>query len=149
MFGPAKIEFYSTFGVPRLITKSLHKLRPEDVIEKRITCKSLYFRTFFSRANRLKRYVWSNDMSQKSDHFWKKVLFSDKTIIELFPKRGTLSVYPNSVEVCKIMLVNKLNTVGKMFWGFIKEPGERKLIKVKNRVNSSVYTNILASHLLL
>ena len=33
-------------------------------------------------------------------------------------------------------------------WGFIKESGERKLIKVENRVNSSVYTNILASHFL-
>ena len=34
-----------------------------------------------------------------------------------------------------------------MSWGFIKESGERKLIKVENCVNSSVYTNILDSHL--
>ena len=42
MFGSAKSEFYSTFGVPRVITKSFYKLRPEAVIEKRITCKSLH-----------------------------------------------------------------------------------------------------------
>ena len=36
-----------------------------------------------------------------------------------------------------------------MFWGFIKEAGERKLMKVENRVNSSVYTNILVSRLFL
>ena len=46
------------------------------------------------------------------------------------------------------MLVNTLNSVETMFWGFIKESSERKLIKVENRVNSSVYTNILASNLL-
>ena len=34
-----------------------------------------------------------------------------------------------------------------MFWGLTKESGERKLIQVENRVNSSVYTNILASNL--
>ena len=33
-----------------------------------------------------------------------------------------------------------------MFCGFIEELGERKLIEVENRVNSSVYTNISASH---
>ena len=35
-----------------------------------------------------------------------------------------------------------------MFWAIIKESCERKLIKVNNRVNSGVYTNIFASHLL-
>ena len=35
-----------------------------------------------------------------------------------------------------------------LFWGFIKESGEKTFIKVANRVNSSVYTNSLASHLL-
>ena len=42
---------------------------------------------FLSRANRLKRYVWAKDMLQKSDLFWKNVLLSDETMIELFPKR--------------------------------------------------------------
>ena len=88
-------------------------------------------------------------MSQKSDHFRKNVLFSDETMIELFPKRRNFVRRPKQSRSLQKYVGQHAKLGGKkMFWGFIKESGERKLIKVENRVNSSVYTNILASHLL-
>ena len=48
---------------------------------------SIFKTVSFQSKSTFKRYVWTKDMSQKSDHFWKNVLFSGETMIELFPKR--------------------------------------------------------------
>ena len=71
-------------------------------------------------------------------------------MIELFPKRRNFVRLPKQSGNRQKYVGQHAKFGGKkmMFWGFIKESGERKLIKVENRVNSSVYTNILASHLL-
>ena len=109
---------------------------------------------FLSRANRLKRDVWAKDMLQKSDLFGKMCCFRSKQWLSCSQNGEILSAYPNRVEfrissrqkyVCQHA---KFGGKKMRFWGFIKESGERKLIKVENRVNSSVYTSILAYHLL-
>ena len=92
---------------------------------------------FLSRVSRFKRYVWAKDMSRKSDHFWKHVRFSDETMIELFRKRKIFVRLPKqsrSLRKCKGQH-GKFGGKKMMFWDFIEESGERKLIKVENRVN--------------
>ena len=78
---------------------------------------------FLSRANRLKRYVWAKDTLQKSDLFWKNVLFSDETMIELFPKQRNFVHLPKQSGIRQKYVGQHAKFGGKkmMFWGFIKE----------------------------
>ena len=70
-------------------------------------------------------------------------------MIELFRKRRIFVYLPkqNNSRENYVGQIVKFGRKKKMFWGFIKESGERNLIKVENGFNSSVHTNILVSHL--
>ena len=76
------------------------------------------------RAYRLERYVWAKDMLQKSYLFWKNVLFSDETMIELFPKRKNFARLPKQSGSRQKYVAQHAKIGGKkMFWGFIKHDG--------------------------
>ncbi len=109
--------------------------------------KIFHSKLFLSKENRLKRLYWAKEMSQKNEDFWNGVIFSDETMIELFPKRRLYLCVPKKFPP-NIAQHAKFGGKKLMFWGFIKKSGERKLIKVENRVNSAVYINVLASSLL-
>ena len=65
---------------------------------------------------------------------------SDETIIEMLPKRRHFVCLPRQKRSRQNFAGQnaKFGRKNMMFWGFIKEPGERKLIEVENRVNSSI-----------
>ena len=61
---------------------------------------------------------------------------------ELFPKRRLHLCVPKNAKKWSPNIAQHAKTC------FIKKSGERKLIKVENRVNSAVYINVLASSLI-
>ena len=66
-------------------------------------------------------------MIEKAINFWKKVIFSDETIIELHPRRRQFVRRPSGKLLDRKYLQNTAKFVGKriIFWGYVKFTGEK------------------------
>ena len=86
---------------------------------------------------------------EKSD-FWENVIFSDETIMELYPKRREHVRRPQGCALEEKYLTKTAKFGGKrlMLWGYIKSTGERNLVKVEKSINSETYIEILRNHLM-
>ena len=89
-------------------------------------------------------------MLQKQPIYWKNVVFSDETIIELNPNRKIQVRRPPKSAIIPKYCSQYSKFGGKrlMFWGFIKENGEKLLVEVRGTLISVSYINVLANNLL-
>ena len=103
-----------------------------------------------SAANIVKRKSFSLRLKNYPGSYWKNVIFSDETIMELYPKRRNYVRRPQGMALHPRYTPKTAKFGGKrlMVWGFITKNGERGIFKVDGRINSANYMNILHQYLM-
>ena len=98
-----------------------------------------------------KKKKWAKKMLvEKNANFWKTVVFSDKTMLELNSKGKDLVRRPRKTRLdSRFFEKNSFFSRNKlMVWGCIRSNGDRLLIPIKNKVDSDEYTKILQDHVI-
>ena len=124
----------------------IRKILVSHGLKARISIKKL----LLSKINVQKRKNWCGKMKTKGMDFWKNVVFSDETIMELHPNRRLYVRRPPGQGLNPKYTTQTVKFGGKrvMFWGYIKYSGERFLTKVDGKINSENYIQLLSQHLM-
>ena len=125
----------------------IRKILVKYGLRARITVKKPSIR----QVNREKRQIWAKKMlSEKTKNFWKTVVFSDETTLDLdWGGRGLVRRPKNKRYDLKYMVKRNVFCRKKlMVWGCIRSNGERLLVKIENNVNSDEYIKILKENVL-
>jgi transposase len=101
-----------------------------------------------STVNRQKRLEFAEKFVSKSARFWSKVIWSDETSVQIFPKtRQRILIHPSSTAE-KIYTPSTKSSVNIMFWGAFGKKGAGPLTVVRDKINSDEYKKILGENLL-
>ncbi len=126
-----------------------------SLIRKKLVKNKLFARVavakpYLSRINRRKRFQWAKDYYSKPLDFWKNVLFSDETSIELHPNRKQYVRKPPNAKFHQkyVQPTFKFGGGKRMFWGFISWDGRKKLIPVRKNITTTTYLDLLRDNLL-
>ena len=127
-------------SVPTSVTTVKRILRKYNLFGRIAAKKPL-----LSKRNINNRYQWCKIYSKLQPEFWKDVIFSDESRLEIYSRRREYVRRPQGTryEDKYTMKTVKLGGKSLMVWGAIKEDGTRILIRCPDRMNSAGYAEVL------
>lgn len=103
-----------------------------------------------NRSQRSVRYRWAKEKAQWTTDDWKKVVFSDETLIEM--DCGTKEVYVRRSrdEIVKAVHTKHRRAFAKrlLVWGCISSSGPGPIEVIKGTLDSAKYLQILQKHII-
>ena len=141
-------------------TELLQHLKPENTCSTSLVRKTLlnyglharvaFRKPLLTQSHRHFRKKFASEFVLKPTTFWKNVIFSDETIIELSPNRRILVRRPlkSGIEEKYLCKTKKFGGKKLMLWGFISSDGRKGLAKVSGNMNAVSYVQILQENLL-
>ena len=102
-----------------------------------------------SEKNRLKRLQFAKKYLKMPLNFWKRVIWSDESKFEIINSKRRVRVYKRKGEgiIAQTIQPTVKHPKSVMVWGCVSSSGIGRLQKIKTRMDSKLYVNILETNL--
>jgi transposase len=98
-----------------------------------------------NHMDKKKRFTWCKQRLQWSIDDWNKIIFSDESKIELYPRRQQFVRIPKGARLKpKYLKGTSKFTPSIMVWGAIRNDGTKVLVRCNKNVNSLEYQRLLS-----
>ena len=144
-FSTAREIYEEAGGPPMLSISTVQRYLRKSGLFGRISTK----KPLLTKTNIKKRISWCKAYTNFKVSDWKDVVFSDEVRIEMHSKRRRF-VRRRIGESLKFRFVTKTVKYGGfhiLLWGAIKGDGTRILVQCPNRINSTIYQDVLSNGL--
>lgn len=147
--------FLSAPKLQKIIEDDFEKVVSSQTVRNYIHREGLRARTprkkpFISKTNKKKRLQFARKHVKKPVEYWKRVLWSDETKINLFGSDGCRKVWRNPREALKprnIMPTVKHGGGNIMVWGSMSHSGVGTIDFIDSKMNADVYISLLDANL--